>query len=114
VDPELQVYLDEFKEALSVHNLAPHHAIILLSYVDSFPPIEDKPGARQVGVCIGVHVVHVLKGLDKKFERAVTWHELGHCMMDLEHNDNPDSLMFPNVPYEITREIETEFFGEMN
>lgn len=37
---------------------------------------------------------------DERFRKIIIFHELGHCALNLEHENNTESLMFPNLIFD--------------
>lgn len=103
IDPELQPYLDEYVKDMEDRGVIVNlDRLYRLELVDSFKDLED--GKKQLGVCWHRHdhegyygTVEVLRGYEDVVTKAITYHELGHCLHKLEHSDEPKSLMYSTL-----------------
>lgn len=95
IDPELAVYVESFEQRYGVKYTG--HI-----YVDK---IEDK----YAGLCtisFSGRIIRIntsyFNNYDNDAREQVVYHELGHCLMNLEHNNNikdgcPESIMYFQV-----------------
>lgn len=104
VDPELKPYVDEFDQETSAR-----------SYVNMVfeENVTGKTGKTVAGVCrysgniFIPNTVAINKGywdtIPVPMRKSLVWHELGHCVLGLDHNEDltpegyPASVMYPSV-----------------
>ena len=79
----LKVYLLEFMEHLNV----PEEALVNLLELD-YRTVPDPARPKAIGVCDAPSYVYIDPVLSEAAQHFVTIHELGHCLLELDHNDN--------------------------
>lgn len=111
IDPELQTYVDDFiVEANKRHVQVDQYRIGSMEYS---PILDEDPVTKikEVGVTYFPwrfgHIIHlplsgrieILSGLTPPiFKRAVIYHELGHALLGLNHDKDPNQIMNEIVP----------------
>lgn len=104
VDPELKPYVDEFDQETGARS---HVNMVFEENVIG------KNGKIVAGVCrysgnvFTPNTVSINKNywgtIPVPMRKSLVWHELGHCVLDLDHNEDltpegyPASVMYPSV-----------------
>lgn len=105
IDPDLQPFMDEYVRDMSDRGIDTDISnLYRLEYADVLE-IEEKGEVRKLlGVCYhnrdpkGYYgTIKILRGHGEEVTRAIVYHELGHCVHDLDHSDKPNTLMFPSL-----------------
>ena len=71
-----------------------------------------------IGYCDGVKIIVDEKTLDEQL-KSLVYHEMGHCVLKLPHNNAvdrhgvPQSIMYPNVPI-FTKQNEARYIAELH
>lgn len=102
VDAELQPLLDEWVAKMhdaqvDISRLSVTHKI---EYVDSVAGEFNIENVR-IGLCVQDWEhwhVYIKKTKQDNVRRAVLWHELGHCVLDMDHAELPGEIMFAYIP----------------
>lgn len=108
VDEPLKEYVTEY------HNLAHYHCPKLNIHPHYSITLEDKlEGTKWVGVCTRYankrYNIKILNSFwdisDDNTRRQLMYHELAHCIIDREHEDNLEGhYMYPKIEY-VPREV---------
>lgn len=117
MDGEFKPYLDEYKKELSDHNIRPLHKVFSFELVDF---IQEDEYSAIIGQCTTVDVpvldwitgkeieifhyrkIIVLREyLNKPYKfKWILWHELGHCVFDLDHDETfRNDIMSSTIPF---------------
>lgn len=106
IDKELQYYVDLFIDDCEVRR---KDCKMRLSWLKEIKVVEmeDKDKTDQavtVGLCYlsifsrRVHINKVALEYSSRYVQTLVYHELGHCMYDLDHEEKPDMLMSEMMP----------------
>lgn len=111
IDPELGGYITAFVGILSSNSISiPRSNVAALRRV-SFAPTRTEEDADTVGVCITYEDKLTYRDIEidpgywqaaNQNRAQLMFHELGHCLLDLAHSDDEQSIMFPNI---LTRSV---------
>jgi hypothetical protein len=95
IDPELQPYVETFIAEGNARGLS------LTSYGLTAVFVEELPGRTEARCFIAEKRIEVERKLFDKLipssKEKLMYHELGHCLLQLGHSDDPDNLMFSNA-----------------
>lgn len=109
IDLELQPVLDHFLEEGASRGYLFDTSKIVMKIGD-VPQFDPRPGVTTIGVCWNIYYddkPFVL--IDAKFWKAATYfsreavvfHELGHCLLNREHNDKRMHANGESIPYSL-------------
>jgi hypothetical protein len=111
-DVELKPYLDQFVSDGAKRGVTLDPSTIGLSFVDSYQV------STMIGQCSGTTKMGNITILRGYWERAhpiermsIMYHELGHCLLKLDHVEGPTNLMSPMALY--YWEFEPEMVDQM-
>lgn len=87
-----------------------HEKKFIVSLVDSFDMEKDaKKAETWVGVCYRngtARAIFIKKWywnkIDSTSRKTLLFHELGHCILDLEHRDDPNNYMNPYITEDLS------------
>jgi hypothetical protein len=109
MDPALKPYYDRFMADARYLGLEPGNDVLRVE-IDKM----DEPD--WVGVCITSvrwvgftpQIIRTIKigGMydNDVLMTAIMYHELGHCVYGLDHTNNPDDLMYPEIDWGISKD----------
>lgn len=114
VDPAAQGILDSFVEDLRSRQISADLSNVTIVFVDDFGPgfTNLTQGGNTAALCFrssGLIQVDSFFINNNSFLFEVLYHELGHCVLGMEHRSN--SIMSPTVP-RATSALIDEFFTE--
>ena len=114
VDPLIRPFLDSFIAELQERQISADLSNISIEFVDDFGPdlVGLSEGGTIAGLCFfdtGLIQIDALLISNPSFLFEVIYHELGHCVLGMEHREN--SLMSEIIP-RATPALVDEFFTE--
>ena len=99
IDKELFPIYASFVVEMYLAHVAPATMIQSLEYVD-------KMADDSIGLCYyGSMRVQISRETEPDLVRRVVYHELGHCMLGMEHSADPTSLMYCKATLPVTHEM---------
>lgn len=103
-DPDLQAFADQYLDEMAKAGVSTKYygRLLRLEYVDAF---DDKEPANTIGLCNkytdqdGVFTTIKIKRVETNsfINRAIVFHEMGHCVNNLKHSDERGSIMYPEL-----------------
>ncbi len=114
VDPAIRPHLDSFVQELRDRQISADLSNITMEIVDDFGPgfVSRSNGGNIAGLCFrnsGLIQIDATFLTNPSFFLELVYHELGHCVLGMEHR--PNSIMSLN-PLFATRAALNEFFTE--
>jgi hypothetical protein len=123
IDEELKLFVDLFMEDCNTRRTDCKHRLQKIKEIKvvDMPDVDKLDNQVVIGVCYDniiykkVHINKEMIGYADKYLQALMYHELGHCMYDLDHVEESDKLMSPAMPSFIIllqnwKELVTEMF----
>lgn len=90
-------YYEFLNDAETYNRYVDTSSLAVLRFEDTLPN-------EAIGICRKfsngrreVAILSTMKG--RLMLKALVYHELAHCLLDLKHSDNVDSLMYPALSY---------------
>lgn len=108
-DPDLQGFADQYLQVMKDNGIdtSNYGHLIRLEYIDG--QLDKKE--TTIGLCNtyednrGLYYTIKIKRLETNSfcNRAITFHELGHCVNNLKHSSKPGSIMYPELTLDCTQ-----------
>ena len=119
VDPAFRTIYDLFYKELEDRNLKPKFDVASITWADKMSIDTDIPGGEVAGECMVwdnnagwyYHVIHINRASPSELLPIVIIHEIGHCALGFCHSTDPDDIMAPIVPGQLTQERVDNFFN---
>lgn len=106
IDPEVQEFVDQFMHDCQLRRKDCYQKLSRVREIKVIEMVtfaEEEPG-ETIGRCYygtlssTIHLSKDAMRYADRYIKALVYHELGHCMYDLDHVERPGAVMSPYLP----------------